>query len=237
AARPDARSGTGVAARSEVASDLPPAPTEVLTALRRLSAERMERVCRNGLPVVGLAALWRATGARPLERALAALDPGLRIYADQLGLLLADGPLPGSLRGLARHEEIAPARSMELVGRRIRAALGRLARASDPVLAHQVARRADTAVLCALVVAITSWPPLVEPAVSVSEPGKVTVPGFPRTDLEDPDGPWRRAFPDAAELGGDLEVFRERVAAGGLLVPAAWLDNGGWPALWQRAAR
>ncbi|MFB4278148.1 hypothetical protein ACBJ59_22850 [Nonomuraea sp. MTCD27] len=212
--------------------------TEVLTALRRLSADRMESVCRAGLPAAGLVALWQATGVRPLERALAALDPGLRARHDQLGLLAADEPLPGSLRGLARHGAIAPARSMELVARRIRAALGRLARASDPMLAHQVARHADTAVLCSLVVAITSWPPEPGfPSVAVSEPGETAVPGFPRTSLEDPDGPWQRALTGAAELGAGVEAFRERVAADGLRVPAAWLGNGGWPALWQRAAR
>ncbi|MEV4176963.1 hypothetical protein [Nonomuraea sp. NPDC049709] len=212
--------------------------TEVLTALRRLSADRMESVCRAGLPAAGLVALWQATGVRPLERALAALDPGLRARHDQLGLLAAGEPLPGSLRGLARHGAIAPARSMELVARRIRAALGRLARASDPMLAHQVARHADTAVLCSLVVAITSWPPVPGLAsVAVSEPGETAVPGFPRTSLEDPDGPWQRALTGAAELGAGVDAFRERVAADGLRVPAAWLGNGGWPALWQRAAR
>ncbi|MFI6633094.1 hypothetical protein ACIBI7_29795 [Nonomuraea fuscirosea] len=232
---PGARTPTGAApgARGAPAIQMPAG----LTALRRLPAERIERACRYGLAAAGLVALWRATGVRPLERALAALDPRLREQYDQLPLLLADAPLPGSLRRLARHEAIAPARSMELVARRIRAALGRLARAGDPVLADHVARRADTALLCALVVAVTSWPGAGLPTVPVTRPGETGVPGFPRTDLDDPDGPWRRAFPAAVELGADLAVFSERVATDGLQIPSAWLGHGGWPALWQRAAR
>ncbi|WP_344489927.1 hypothetical protein [Nonomuraea monospora] len=267
-------------------------PAEVLTSLRRLSADRVERLCRNKLQAVGLPALWRATSVRPLERALTALPsartsenapttsrtsenaptisrtsenapttarasedilPPARASEDvrasarapeytggrpQLALLLLDAPLPGSLRKLARHDAIAPARSMELVARRIRAALGRLARAGDPALAHQVARRADTAVLCSLVVAVTSWPPdPALPTVAVSEPGRTSVPGFPRSDLDDPSGPWQRALPGAVELGADLDAFRDRVAGAGLHVPVAWLGHGGWNALWQRAAR
>ncbi|TYB50627.1 hypothetical protein FXF51_55625 [Nonomuraea sp. PA05] len=217
-------------------------PAEALTSLRRLSADRVQRLSRNKLQAVGLPALWRATSARPLERALIAL-PSARAPEDaggrpQLSLLLLDAPLPGSLRKLARHDAIAPARSMELVARRIRAAIGRLARAGDPALAHQVARRADTAVLCSLVVAVTSWPPdPALPTVAVSEPGRTCVPGFPRSDLDDPSGPWQRALPGAVELGADLDAFRERVAGEGLHVPVAWLGHGGWNALWQRAAR
>ncbi|MGW3353350.1 hypothetical protein ACWDA3_59555 [Nonomuraea rubra] len=236
--------------------------TELVTALRRLSADRVERLCRDELPSVGLAALWRATAVRPLEQALAALPAAHRPHATepgkhphpvgpgegpdpagsrgrpQLALLLLDAPLPGSLRKLARYEAIAPARSMELVARRIRAAVGRLARAGDPVLALQVARHADTAVLCSLVVAATSWPPDPRlPTVAVSEPGKTSMPGFPRSDLEDPSGPWQHALPGAVELGADLDTFRARVAAEGLQVPVAWLGHGGWNALWQRAAR
>ncbi|MEU8363692.1 hypothetical protein AB0C27_47495 [Nonomuraea sp. NPDC048882] len=223
----------------ELAVAVPEAQTSAgLAALRRLSSDRIERACRHGLPATGLVALWRATGVRPLERALAAaLDPRLRDQYDRLPLLLADAPLPGSLRRLARHEAIAPARSMELVARRIRAALGRLVRAGDPVLADHVARRADTALLCALVIAVTSWPDAGPPTVAVTRPGETAVPGFPRTDLDDPDGPWRRAFPAAVELGADLAVFNERIATDGLRVPSAWLGRGGWPALWQRAAR
>ncbi|WP_206060871.1 hypothetical protein, partial [Nonomuraea basaltis] len=210
--------------------------TDVLTALRRLSADRLDRACLDALPVTGLTELWHATEVRPLARALDALDPDLRARFDHLDLLLVDAPLPGSLRNLARHEAIAPARSMELVTRRIRAALGRLARAADPVLARHVARRPDAAVLCSLVIAVTTWPPT-QPTLAITAPGEPTVSGFPFSSLEDPGGPWRRALPGAGELGADLETFWDRVTAGGLRVPAAWLGNGGWPALWQRAAR
>ncbi|SEH01106.1 hypothetical protein SAMN05444920_11936 [Nonomuraea solani] len=210
--------------------------TDVLMALRRLPADRIDRALLNALPEVGLSELWRATGVRPLAVALAALDPELRARFDNLGLLLTDAPLPRSLRKLARHGTIAPARSMELVTRRIRAALGRLARAADPILAGHVTRHADAAFLPPLIVAVTTWPPA-QPTVPITAPRETTVPGFPRSDLEDPAGPWLRAFPDAAELGADLDVFWDRIATGGLRVPAAWLGNGGWPALWQRATR
>ncbi|WP_155127855.1 hypothetical protein [[Actinomadura] parvosata] len=232
--------GTGSVGEADVRGDAGAAP-DVLTALRRLSSDRVERLCRDELPSVGLAELWRATGVRPLEQALTALPhptPAGTGGRSPLTLLLLDAPLPGSLRKLARHEAVAPARSMELIARRIRAAIGRLARAADPVLAHQVVRRADTAVLCALVVAVTSWTPHPGlPTVAVSEPGEMSVPGFPRTDLEDPAGPWQRALPGAVELGADLDAFWARVAAEGLRVPAAWLGHGGWSPLWQRAAR
>ncbi|MBO4274046.1 hypothetical protein [Microbispora triticiradicis] len=63
------------------------------------------------------------------------------------------------------------------------------------------------------------------------------MPGFPGSDMADADGPWQRALPDARELGADIEAFREHVAVGGLRVHERWLGNGGWPALWARAAR
>ncbi|PZG01337.1 hypothetical protein [Nonomuraea aridisoli] len=207
-----------------------------MTALRRVSPEQLAHACRLGLSAAGPAALWAATGVRPLARALDALDPALRARHDHLDLLLADAPLPGSLRALARHEAIAPARTMELVARRVRATLGQLAHADDPVLAYRVARDADTAVLCALVIAVTGRADG-PPTVAVTAPGEVSVPGFPRSSLADPDGPWQRAFPGAVELGADLEVFWARVASDGLRVPTAWLGRGGWPALWQRSAR
>lgn len=227
----------GAAPTFRSTGDQVPVPgTDVLTALRRLPADRIDDACLDALSVIGLPELWRATAVRPLALALNTLDPELRARFDPLDLLLADAPLPGSLRKLARHGAIAPARSMELVARRIRAALGRLARAGDPVLAQQVIRRADATLLCPLIIAVTTWPPS-RPTVPITAPREATVPGFPRSDLEDPSGPWRRALPDAAELGADLDAFWDRIAAGGLRVPAAWLGNGGWPALWQRATR
>ncbi|MEV0344577.1 hypothetical protein AB0H88_02345 [Nonomuraea sp. NPDC050680] len=212
---------------------------DALVALRRMSPGRLAETCRtalvSGRPTsIGLAELWAATGVRPLADAIERLDPGLRDRYDQLDLLLVDAPLPGSLRGLARHRAIAPARSAEMVVRRIRTALGRLARAADPVLAQAVGRDSDTSVLCALVIATTIWP---LETVPVTEPAKTTVPGFPASALADETGPWHHAFPAAAELGADLTSFWDRVAANGLRVPPAWLGPGGWPALWSRAAR
>lgn len=200
------------------------------TALRRLGPDRLTRVCRDALPSVGLTALWSATAARPLEQAVTELG-----RTEQLGLLLVDAPLLGSLRRIAKHPTIAPARTIELVARRIRAALGRLVREADPVLADAVAH-AGTDVLCALVVTLTSsYGP--QQTVAVTGPGETAVPGFPVSSLEDPDGPWQRAFPGAEELGADLTAFWQQVSAGGLVVPSAWLGRGGWPALWSRAAR
>ncbi|MEV0381207.1 hypothetical protein [Nonomuraea sp. NPDC050643] len=224
-------------ARASRADGLSAVPaTDVLMALRRLPADRIDRACLDALPTIGLSRLWRATAVRPLARSLAALDPELRARFGNLDLLVTDAPLPGSLRELARHATIAPARSMELLTRRVRAALGRLARTANPVLAGHVTRHADTAFLCPLIIAVTTWPPT-QPTVPITAPGEPAVPGFPRSDLGDPTGPWRRALPDAAELGADLETFQDRVATGGLRVPTAWLGNGGWPALWQRATR
>ncbi|MEW9552209.1 hypothetical protein [Nonomuraea sp. NPDC050783] len=210
---------------------------DVLTALRRLPyPSGMERACLAALPVTGLPALWQATGVRPLALALEALDPELRARLGDLDPLLADAPLPGRLRELARYGAIAPARSMELVARRVRAALGRLARAADPALARQIARHPDRDALCALVIAVTGRPPA-EPMSPITASGEHAVPGRPRSDLDDPAGPWRRALLGAVELGADLDAFRDRVAEGGLRVPVSWLGDGGWPALWQRACR
>lgn len=235
---------------------------EVLVALRRMRPGRLTEACRTALAPMGqtstgptpagtagpssagpasagpvpvrLAELWAATRVRPLAGAIEQLDPGLHDRYDQLGLLLVDAPLPGSLRALARHPAIAPARTAELVVRRIRAAIGRLARAADPVLAQAIGRGADTDLLCALVIATTIWP---LETIPVTEPAHTSVPGFPASTLSDENGPWHRAFPAAAELGADLTTFWDHVATGGLRIPPTWLGHGGWPALWNRAAR
>ncbi|MBT2229034.1 hypothetical protein [Nonomuraea sp. NEAU-A123] len=215
-------------------------PTSAGTASARLtsaattSARQASAGAASPGPAARLSELWAATWVRPLAGAIEQLDPGLRDRYDQLGLLLVDAPLPGSLRGLARHRAIAPARTAELVVRRIRAAIGRLARAADPVLAQAIGRGADTDVLCALVIATTIWP---LETVPVTEPAHTSVPGFPASTLSDENGPWHRALPAAAELGADLTTFWDRVATGGLRVPPSWLGHGGWPALWNRAAR
>ncbi|WP_123742983.1 hypothetical protein [Saccharothrix texasensis] len=41
----------------------------------------------------------------------------------------------------------------------------------------------------------------------------------------------------AVDLGAPAELVEDRVAEHGLLVPAALLGTGGWPALWRRAHR
>ena len=61
--------------------------------------------------------------------------------------------------------------------------------------------------------------------------------GFPASSLSDEDGPWRRALAAAADLGTPVQQFWPHIAEHGLLVPAALLGKGGWPALWSRAHR
>ena len=155
----------------------------------------------------------------------------LRQRFERLYRLPDDAPLPGALRRLAKVPEVAAARTADLVAHRVRVAIGDLVRAEDPQLARSLARRPATGPLCALVLLAT----VADLGVPVSAPGAMTVPGFPVSTLDDPAGPWQRAWPDADELGADRDRFRDRVAATGLLVPGAWLGAGGWPALWHRA--
>jgi hypothetical protein len=208
-----------------------------ITALRRASARRLDEILRLRLAAepARLAALWRATGVRPMAKALSGLDPGARHRYAHLDLLVADGALPVAPRRLARLPEVADARSVDLVFRGLRAGLGRLARGDDPVLAPAAARHADTGLLCALVLAVSTGPGVDPAAVTpVTTPDSVSVPGFPSSQLDDNDGPWQRARADAAELGADPAWTPSGLV---LVVPTAWLAPGGWRALWARAAR
>ncbi len=202
-------------------------------SLRRANPRRLDEELRGRLSQgVPLARVWRDTAARPLATALAGLDPELRARYPQLDLLLVDAPLLSGVRRLARLPGVTRARSVDLVARRLRAALGRLARTADPVLAAAVRTSVDTPLLCALVLGVSAGPVDPDPPLTVvTVAGADPVPGFPESSLSDPDGPWRHAWPDAVELGADPQ----RVA--GLLVPTGWLGPGGWPALWRRAAR
>jgi hypothetical protein len=143
--------------------------------------------------------------------------------------------LPAAPRRLARLPGVVEARTVDLVGRRLRATIGRLARTDDAVLALAVALRADTGLLCALVLAVSTAAEVGPAALTpVTTPDSTRVPGFPRSRTDDADGPWQRSRPDAVELGGDPQW----TPAGTVLtVPTAWLGRGGWPALWARAAR
>jgi hypothetical protein len=209
-----------------------------LTALRRAAQARLTEAVRDALDsgAGDLAELWTATAVRPLATALAGLDPALRQRFDQLDRLLDDAPLLGSLRTIARRPGVAPARSMDLVAHRLRVAIGRLARTGDPVLARAIAQRPTTGMLCALVLVVNSGGADL-PMTPVAQPRAGTVPGFPASSLTDMDGPWVRAWPDAEEVGCVRADFWRRIASDGLHVPTAWLGPGGWPALWQRAAR
>jgi hypothetical protein len=180
--------------------------------------------CRDALTGgIELVELWQASAVRPLATALGGLDPVLRHRFERLDRLLDDAPLPGSLRALARVPEVSAARTADLVARRLRGAVGELARAGDPALAGSLARRPATGMLCALVLA--------DGFAGPTTPVDPAVPGFPASTVDDPAGPWQRAWPDALELGADPE----RVRMDALVVPSDWLGPGGWPALWRRA--
>ncbi|MDL4817801.1 hypothetical protein [Actinomadura opuntiae] len=228
--------GTGAATREAFAAVASTPPDAALPKLRRLGSAQLTAAVRRALDTgsVTLAGLWDATGERPLATALDGLDPALRQRYDQLPLLLGEPPLPKTLRRLVRLPAIAEPYALDLVARRVRAAIGRLAVQDDPAVARAVAHRPTEPLLCALAVLVTCAAPDV-PLAIVVPPRKIAVPGYPATTLKDEDGPWRRALPDAAELGADTALLWDEVAARGLRVPASWLGAGGWTALWSRA--
>ncbi|WP_157984819.1 hypothetical protein [Lentzea terrae] len=206
-------------------------PEAAVIALKRLSqAEHVDLLRASNLDAT---TLWQATRVRPLAAAVARLDPDLREY-DRLSTLTDGSPLPRSLRALVRRPEIAPAHAMDVVARSIRAAMGALI--DDDALARSVARRPSTELVCALTIAATCLSTS-DNVVRVLTARKTAVPGFPATDLADEHGPWQNALGAAAELGAPVELFWERIAERGLLVPAALLGKGGWSALWSRAHR
>jgi hypothetical protein len=215
------------------------APDAALARLRRLQSGSLTAACKSTLEAgpVTLPGLWAASGVRPLRTAVAALDPALRDRFGQLSLLLSgEPPMAKSLRRLVKLPAIADAYALDLVGRRVRAAIGTLAVADEAVIARALADRTTEPLLCALTVMMTSRAPGID-LVTVVPPRKVTVPGYPATALSDENGPWQRALRDARELGADTSVFWDQVAEHGLRVPASWLAAGGWTTLWQRAHR
>lgn len=121
-----------------------------------------------------LAALWDASGVRPLTSAIDALDPALRSAWHHLERLTAGEPLTGSLLSLARRPPIAAARAAERAAARVRWSIRHLARADDPVLATAVRRTADRSALCGLLHA-TAGPPVRTVAVTGPE-GEMVVP-------------------------------------------------------------
>jgi hypothetical protein len=121
-----------------------------------------------------------------------------------------------------------------VVSRAVRAAMGELA--GTEALAHSVARRPTPELLCALAIVCTIQSTM-DDVVRLVPAGTTEVPGFPTTDVFDEHGPWQRALPAAADLGAPVHLFGQRVADHGLLIPAALLGTGGWPALWRRAHR
>ncbi|MGV9411004.1 hypothetical protein ACWDOP_13895 [Nocardia sp. NPDC003693] len=210
---------------------------KALTVLRRANPERLAGHVRTALSggLLTLPQLWAASGARPLTRAVERLDPDLIARHPRVRRLSDDTALPSkALRRLVRDPDIGTARSIELVALRLRAALYALARADDPVFARALIRDPRAEFLCPLILALTTTPPECR-TIAVAAPGKVTVPGFPATTLDDPAGPWQRGWPTAVALGASAELFWAHVADTGLRVPASWLPGGGWNALWGRA--
>ncbi|QQQ78227.1 hypothetical protein IOD16_07070 [Saccharothrix sp. 6-C] len=210
-------------------------PDAAVVALKRLGPGGHVALLRAGLDAgLDASVLWRATRVRPLAAAVGRLDPGLREH-DRLRALTEGSPLPRTLRTLVRRPEIAPAHAMDVVARAVRAAMGGLV--GDDALARSVARRPSTELVCALAIATTCAAPSTTDTVRVVAPGQTSVPGFPASDLADENGPWQRARAAAVDLGAPAELVEDRVAEHGLLVPAALLGTGGWPALWRRAHR
>jgi len=208
----------------------------LLEAVRPLAIDRrdLDATLRAALArgQADLLALWRATDVHPLTTAIGGVDPELRRRNGFLELLLADGPLSRRAITLARVPAIAEARRIELLARGIRRAIGRLARAADPVLSPLVDRDADPNLLCALVLAVsTAATAPVGQLDRLTHRGDTAVPGHPTTALDDQDGPWRRATADARALGARLYWH---LPAPALYVPGSWLGRGGWPRLWSR---
>ncbi|AYF75933.1 hypothetical protein D7D52_21155 [Nocardia yunnanensis] len=214
-----------------------------LTALRRSSADRLTELCVEALAAdpAALPRLWAATGIRPLAVAVEALEPALLARYPRLRTLSDDAALPSkALRALVKDPDIATARSMDLVAHRVRVALGRLAADGDEAFSSALIRYPSSELLCALILVTTCAPAHRVPVTAISAPRATTVPGFPVTALDHPDGPWQAAWPAALELGveadlHDREFCWERIAERGLLIPAAWVESGGWAALWSRA--
>jgi hypothetical protein len=214
------------------------APDATLARLRRLSDGALADACGQALEAgtVSLPGLWAATGVRPLQTAVAALDPAMRDRFDQFPLLFGEPPLAKSLRRLVKLPSIADAYALDLAARRVRKAIGHLAIRDDLVIARALADRPNEPLLCALTLMTTCCAPAVE-LVAVAPPRKVTMPGYPATTLDDENGPWQRALPLARELGADTSRFWDQIIENGLRVPASWLTGGSWTSLWARAHR
>jgi hypothetical protein len=203
-------------------------PEAAVIALKRLGMAQYVDLLRTSLATgQSAAALWRASGVRPLATAVA------RLGHDRVAALAEDAPLPRTLRALVRRPEIAPAYAMDVVARATRTAMGALR--DDEALTRSVARRPTSELVCALVIATTCDSTV--DAVRVTAPGTTAVPGYPATDVLDEQGPWQRSLPAAADLGAPVATFEAAVAERGLHAPATLLGKGGWAALWSRAHR
>ncbi|TCO62804.1 hypothetical protein [Actinocrispum wychmicini] len=207
-------------------------PDAAVIALKRVGPTKHVELLHAAMDAgLDLLVLWQATRVRPLAAAVGRLDP-----EDRLATLTNGSALPRTLRALVRRPEIAPAYAMDAVARAVRAATGELA--GSEALARSVARSPSPELVCALAIATTCAPrSTTDNVVQLTAARKIMVPGFPATNLFDEHGPWQHALTAAADLGAPVQLFAERIAEHGLLIPAALLGNGGWPALWRRAHR
>jgi hypothetical protein len=189
-------------------------------------AEVTGRALAAGLP---LAALWDATGERPLATAVAAhTGPG-----PDLRRLTGDA-VPPSLRAALHDPRVSCARAVDLAGRHLRVALFELLAAGDARLDRAVVDGPHAGFVATAVLGLTATRQRSDDRFeSIPLAADGTVPGHPSTSLGDPAGPWAAAQKATAELGIDSRV----VPAGHLIVPAAWTEPGGWRALWGRAHR
>jgi hypothetical protein len=194
---------------------------------------------------VGLAAVWAATGPRPLRGALDALDPSI---ADLLNAsaLAEPGPVSPNLRVVANLDSVKRARRLENAQRAVRAAIGALVRSADPRMDHAIAARPHPGPICAALLALNAWPaetvvPRPRIAIPIGDAG--AVPGHPASSLLDGSGPWADGWPAAAELDpaalpASLAALRSRIERGelgSLEVPDSWLAGRRWATLWARA--
>ena len=210
-------------------------PFGAVARLRRPAplADAAGRALDAGVP---LAELWEATAGRPLGAALDRLGaggPDLR--------RLAEPTVPPLLRLALRDARVASARTVELASRRIRVALFELLALGDARLDRAVAARPHTGFVATAVLVLTAGhEPDGARFDSIPVAGDGALPGRPRTTLTGAGGAWADALGSAQEVGvapARLDEVLAGAPGGHLLVPAAWLPAGGWPAFWGRAHR
>ena len=216
------------------------APDAALARLRRLgtrpcSAERLP-TARWTQALSTSHDLWAATGVRPLQTAVGALDPALRDRFDQLSLLFGEPPLAKSLRRLIKLPATADAYAQDRAARGLRRAIGHLAIRDDPVIARALAGW----IYRAAALRADGHDHLLRARDRAHDRGAASQGRRRRLSGY---RPRRREWPVAARPPARSRAGRrhlgvwDEVAEHGLRVPASWLAGGNWPALWARAHR